>query len=177
MFRYGKLYFRPIEEKDLEKIRKMRNEPTTWMNLTDITLLDSNMQKEWFSSLAKQLNRCRYYVVCKGKDTFVGIIRMDEIDWVNRSIRVGCDVVPNLRGKGYGKLIMEMIKEYCFKYMNMHRLWLAVLEFNRIARHIYEKAGFKVEGRYRKAIYRNGKYHDYILMSILKEEQKNDTSI
>jgi len=172
MFRYGNLYFRAIEEKDLEKIRKMRNNPTTWMNLTDITLLNSVSQKQWYLSLAGQQSHRRYYTVCKGKDTFVGIIRMDEIDWVNRSIRVGCDVVPNLRGQGYGKLIIEMIKNYCFKYLNMHRLWLAVLEFNHIARHIYEKVGFKVEGRYRKAIYRNGKYYDYILMSLLKEEAK-----
>lgn len=172
MFRYSNLYFRPIEERDLEKIRKMRNDPTTWMNLTDITLLDPVAQKEWYLSLPKQYSHRRYYTVCKGKNNFIGIIRMDEIDWVNRSIRVGCDVMINLRGRGYGKLIMEMIKKYCFEYLNMHRLWLCVVEFNQQARHIYEKVGFKMEGRYRKAIYRDGKYYDYIIMSLLKEETK-----
>lgn len=170
MFRYNRLYFRSIEEKDLEKIRQMRNDPSTWMNLTDITLINPVSQKEWYLSIANQQSHRRYYTVCKDKDTFVGLIRMDEIDWVNRSVRVGCDVVPNMRNRGYGKLIMEMVKEYCFKYMNMHRLWLLVAEFNKIAKHIYEKAGFKVEGRHRKYLYRNSKYYDYIIMSLLKEE-------
>lgn len=170
MFVYKDIYLRPIEEKDLENIRKLRNDPSTWINLTDVTLIDPVMQKNWFNSLPQKYNSCRYFVVCKSKDKFIGLIRMDEIDWVNKSIRVGCDVAVNARGKGCGQLIMRMIKEYCFNYLNMHRLWLAVMEYNTKARHVYEKAGFKTEGRYRKAIYRNGKYHDYILMSLLKEE-------
>ncbi|OGR84542.1 MAG: hypothetical protein A2901_08515 [Elusimicrobia bacterium RIFCSPLOWO2_01_FULL_54_10] len=172
MFEYGGIYLRPLEEKDLEKIRKTRNDPSTWMNLTDIDLIDSQSQKDWFKTLSRQRKSKRFYAVCSGKDRFVGLVRMDEFDWVNRSVRVGCDVAKSLRGKGYGSKIMEMVSQYGFRYLNMHRLWLLVLDFNSAARRVYEKSGFRVEGRYRKAIYRSGKYHDYIIMSLLKEEWK-----
>lgn len=34
----------------------------------------------------------------------------------------------------------------------------------------YKKAGFKEEGRLRQASYRDSKYHDKIVMSILRKE-------
>jgi UDP-4-amino-4,6-dideoxy-N-acetyl-beta-L-altrosamine N-acetyltransferase len=172
MFPYKKIYMRPVEEKDLEKIRKIRNDPSTWMNLTHINLINVDDQKKWFASLSKQRTSKRFYTVCKGKEQLVGIVRMDEFDWVNRNVRVGCDVAKHLRGKGYGTQIMQMVMEYCFNYLNMHRLWLLVLENNVRAQTVYKKVGFKTEGRYRQAVYRNGQYYDYVLMSLLKGENR-----
>ncbi|WP_321282548.1 GNAT family protein [Marinifilum fragile] len=34
----------------------------------------------------------------------------------------------------------------------------------------YQRAGFKLEGRLRQACYRNGEFHDKLVMSVLKEE-------
>jgi RimJ/RimL family protein N-acetyltransferase len=58
----------------------------------------------------------------------------------------------------------------------MNRLYLLVLESNTIARALYDKVGLKTEGIQRKAVYKNGKYEDYIMMSILQEEY-NDSAI
>jgi len=46
-------------------------------------------------------------------------------------------------------------------------------EIRNKAYDLYEKHGFKVEGRYREAIFRDGCYHDYIIMSFLEEEYRN----
>jgi RimJ/RimL family protein N-acetyltransferase len=45
-----------------------------------------------------------------------------------------------------------------------------VLSFNDIALDLYMKMGFIEEGVQRQAIYRNGQYIDYIMMSLLKDE-------
>ena len=34
----------------------------------------------------------------------------------------------------------------------------------------YEKAGFVLEGRLREAVYKNGKYDDVLIMSVLRSE-------
>ena len=46
------------------------------------------------------------------------------------------------------------------------------MTFNIRAKKAYEKAGFRVEGILRDAIWDNGVYADDILMSILEEEWK-----
>ena len=176
MFRCGDIGFRVVEERDLDRIRALRNNPSTWIHLTDISAISAEAQQEWFLTISRRSDR-GYFVVFDDTCDFIGIVRMDEIDRVNRSIRVGADVVPELRGRGYGHKIYKALKKYCFDYLNMHRVWLAVLSSNERATHLYEKQGFKIEGRYREAIFRDGKYLDYILMSILEGEYKHDSTL
>jgi len=42
-----------------------------------------------------------------------------------------------------------------------------------VAKRLYEKVGFKEEGIMREAIFRNGVYHDYVVMSILEDEYRD----
>ena len=61
---------------------------------------------------------------------------------------------------------------FAFCERKLHRLSLDVFSFNIRAKKAYEKAGFRVEGILRDAIWDNGVYADDILMSILEEEWK-----
>lgn len=176
MFCHGNIAFRVVEESDLESIRALRNDPSTWMYLTDPHLISRDTQKQWLAALAERRDRM-YFTVFDSTHPFVGVIRMDEYDQLHRSIRVGADVVPELRGRGYGRQIFAAVKKYCFDTLNLHRVWLAVLESNEHAFRLYEKQGFRTEGRYRQAIFRDGKYLDYILMSLLEEEYRRDSAI
>ena len=171
MFQDGTILLRVVEEEDLEAMRRLRNDPGTWINLTDIGLIEAESQRRWFQQIIG--SRTRQYLVAGDPDhRFLGIVRMDEIDRANRSIRIGCDIVPELRGKGFGGKVFAAALRYGFDFLNMHRVWLAVLEYNDAARHLYERQGMKVEGRYRDAIFREGRYHDYVLMSLLEEEYR-----
>jgi RimJ/RimL family protein N-acetyltransferase len=69
---------------------------------------------------------------------------------------------------------MELMIDYGFNKLNLHRIDLGVHEFNERGRKAYKKLGFVEEGRKRDGHYANGKYHDVILMSILKNEWKKN---
>lgn len=168
-FTHEGLHLRTVEPRDLQQIADLRNDQSTWTQLTDPRPLGPSDQKAWYESLGSRSGKL-YMVACSEKYPFIGLIRMDEIDHLNRSIRVGADVQIELRGKGFGKAIYKAVLKYCFDQLNMNRVWLAVLDTNSKARSLYKKMGFKEEGRYRQAIFRDGAYVDYILMSILKEE-------
>jgi UDP-4-amino-4,6-dideoxy-N-acetyl-beta-L-altrosamine N-acetyltransferase len=173
MFEYNGLKIRVVEENDLEHIRILRNNPSTWMMLTDIAMIDAEVQRQWFQRI-RVANDRRYYVICDDSCDFIGIVRTDEIDLVNRSIRVGADILPELRGRGYGNKVYGLLKKYCFDFLNMHRVWLAVLSTNKKSVKLYKQQGFRVDGRYREAIFRDGAYRDYIIMSILEHEYRRE---
>jgi len=170
-FNHGEIYLREIEEQDLEPMRLLRNNPSTRSHLTHNIVIDPEAQRKWHKSLIGREDK-KYFILYDDQHEFLGIIRFDEIDKGNRSIRIGCDIVPALRAKGYGSKALSLIKKYCFEQLKMNRLWLAVLDTNQIARGLYKKHGFKEEGCYRKAIFRNGQYIDYIIMSLLEEEYR-----
>jgi len=174
MFCFDGVTIRTVEERDLERMRILRNHPSTWTMLTDGGFLDAEAQRQWFQRVRLAQDK-KYYVVCDETHDFIGIVRTDEIDRANRSMRVGADVLPELRGRGYGGKIYRLLKKYCFDYLNMHRVWLAVLDVNNVALSLYEREGFEIEGRYREAVFRDGKYRDYIIMSLLEQKYREET--
>ena len=163
-----KIKFEELEEKDIEWARLLHNDPSVLKMLTDPREVSQDQQKKWFDSLKKSKNKKRLVVYVN--DEKIGIIRLDEIDHNNKSIRVGLDVHKDFRNKGYGTLAYKKLLDYCFSELKFHRVYLMVAEYNKIALHLYEKLGFKKEGVMRQALFREGKYFDYIMMSILEEE-------
>jgi RimJ/RimL family protein N-acetyltransferase len=172
MFSYGGLTMRPVETSDLMWLKDLRNDQTTWENLLTIAPLTEEGQALWLKGLASN-TKVKPYVVLNEFGTRIGFIRTDEIDQLNRSIRIGADVERSFRGKGYGVKIYEMLLKYCFDYLNMHRVWLCVLDTNSVAIKLYNKVGFKSEGSMRHSIFRDGKYIDQTVMSILENEYRD----
>lgn len=170
-FEYEGLMLRPVEQRDLEAVRQLRNDHSTWINLTDPRPLTTSDQKAWLEGLNLKSGRF-YFVAYRSENPFIGLVRMDEYDPQNQSLRVGADVVPELRGKGHGAAIYRTILKFGFDDFNLHRIWLAVLESNARAIRLYERAGFVHEGRLRQAVWRDGHYQDYFLMSIVEQEYR-----
>lgn len=168
MINLGDFSLRTIQESDLEWIRALRSNESTWSNLGTFAFIYDLTQKSWFESLENKKS-AEYLVYCK-KNKNIGIVRLTDIDKINRSMCVGGDILPSVRGKGYAKNMYQLIFKLGFEEMGMHRLWLFVLDTNERAKHIYADVGFKVEGSQREAIFRAGKFHDYTMMSILEKE-------
>ena len=85
----------------------------------------------------------------------------------------------NLRGRGYGKRLMELLCEFGFHHLALHRLELLVFAFNTPAIACYEKVGFRKEGLFREKRLFAGEYHSSYIMGLLDREyfQRNPTSV
>ncbi|MFR3314867.1 MAG: GNAT family N-acetyltransferase [Waltera sp.] len=53
------------------------------------------------------------------------------------------------RGKGIGSEVVQILLRYCFMVLGVYSVHLDVLETNTPAIKCYEKAGFRISGRYR----------------------------
>jgi RimJ/RimL family protein N-acetyltransferase len=73
-------------------------------------------------------------------------------------------------GKGLGTEATHLVIDYGFNMLNLNRIQLHVNAENEAAKAVYKKIGFKHEGTLRQAMYKNNKYYDFWLMSILAEE-------
>ena len=107
----------------------------------------------------------------------IGTCSFHEIDWRCRVAEFGI-VIGEKRfwNQGYGTEAVKLLAKHGFETLNLHRIWLRVYANNPRAIRSYEKAGFVHEGRMREAMFKNGKYIDVLLMSILEDERKNATA-
>jgi RimJ/RimL family protein N-acetyltransferase len=101
----------------------------------------------------------------------IGGTGLFSISRTNRSVMTGISIYnPKYWGKGYGLESMNLILGFAFQTLNLNRVELETFDFNKRAQKCYLKAGFKETGRRREARFIDGKYHDSIIMDILKDE-------
>jgi RimJ/RimL family protein N-acetyltransferase len=74
------------------------------------------------------------------------------------------------RRKGFGTEASRLICEYGFFFRNLHSIRVEVHEYNREARRVYERLGFKPAGRLRDANLLNNRRYDEIIMDLLRSE-------
>ena len=96
-----------------------------------------------------------------------GVIRLD---WKNRVAELAIMIGTPYRGRGYGTEAMELLCDFCFREMNLHKLKVSVFSFNEAAIRCYEKNGFVREGVLRGEIFRDGAYRDVTLLARFSEE-------
>ena len=168
MITNGTICLITLEERHLEPMRQLRNSPETWHFLTSVVPINISRQKIWFEQINQDGNRMYFAIEKKG--IFVGYVRTDEWDKVNQSIRIGIDIVPKYRRRGIATKVYDLLLNYLFNQLNIHRIWLLVADYNIPALSLYEKLGFVKEGMQREALFRDGKRHSYIMMSKLQNE-------
>ena len=170
------IWIKPTELIDVPQIVALRNDPSTLLHLHDANQYNATQTETWLRTLPAASKRYSVFEWVNSLQApaqcgeFLGLVRIDRIDAINRNCAVGLDLVPAYRGKGISAKVYAWLLDYLFHQLNMHMVYLEVLESNERAIHVYERLGFRVDGRLRQRIFRNGTYEDSILMSLLRSE-------
>jgi RimJ/RimL family protein N-acetyltransferase len=152
----------------------------TWLNdelaikysLTKFQKISSKIEiEQWYSRLLADSKNYTIGIFLTDTEELIGYAGICGISEANRSgeyfIFIGD---RNQWGKGFGTITTHEILKYGFDKLNLNRIMLTVSEPNKGGIRAYLKAGFKFEGRLRQACYRDGKFHDKIIMSVLRSE-------
>lgn len=128
--------------------------------------------KEWLEKeLDKNIEMYWFAIRTLEDDRLLGDITLSVINWGSRDAFTGIGIgAREFWGKGYGTDAMKLILRYAFTELDLRRVSLNVFEFNKRAIRSYEKVGFRLEGRERKVMQREGRRWDIIDMGILHEE-------
>ena len=88
----------------------------------------------------------------------LGDLNLDVVTgWMGRNAFVGINVGNRADwGKGYGTDAMKLCLQYAFMELGAQRVSLGLHEYNSRALKSYEKTGFKLEGRMRQEVMREG---------------------
>ena len=119
-------------------------------------------------------DRADFAITLPDDPTYIGEAVLNNIDWDNRcaNFRIALGSHQNF-GKGYGTEATQLILQYAFEQLEIHRIELEVYDFNPRAQHVYEKVGFVKEGVRRDVLLWEGRYQSAIVMSILASEFKS----
>ena len=166
-----RIYLRPLDNEDLDRCLRWINNPQITSTLTMRFPMSRAQEESWILSHYKDHSDLPLAIVVKDGDQHIGNCGLHSIDYVNRSAEFGIMIGEKGQwGKGYAPEAAQLIIDYGFKQLGMHRIFLHVYSHNERAQRAYEKVGFKHEGTLREAYFRDGRYYDDLIMSILESE-------
>jgi RimJ/RimL family protein N-acetyltransferase len=112
-----------------------------------------------------------YSIVELGSGRLIGFTTFSALDGDNGSVMFHITIGErDAWGRGLGTEATQLMLQLAFERLGLHRVGLAVFSYNTRAIRAYEKAGFRIEGRLREAIQRQGEFFDEVQMGILAEE-------
>ena len=165
------IYLRPLDMDDLDSFVMWLNDEEVRQYLSIEIPLNRIREKEFIENLYKRGEDIVLGIVTKKNDQLIGNTALGEVSSTSRCAALGIFIGDkDCWSQGYGTEALRLMLGYGFDQLNLHRIYLTVLEFNARAIHAYEKVGFKREGTFREHFYRNGKYHDVYYMGILEHE-------
>jgi len=167
---------RSFELSDLDEIMKHWNnmELRNFLGSVDKGPAARNEEEEWIKGTWKRSRERTAFTMAIetiADSKLIGGTGIFDIDWTSRSATVGISIYnPKYWGKGYGQESINLLLGFAFRNLNLNRVELDTFDFNKRAQNCYLKIGFKEVGKRRKAKFIDGKYHDDIIMDILREE-------
>ena len=133
--------------------------------------------ESWLRNINNDSKTFSLGICLKDTDQLIGYAGIASISNLNRSgeyfILIGH---KSHWGKGIATNTTEIITDYGFNTLGLHRIELTAYNENPAAYKAYEKAGYVHEGVKRQAGFRDGKFHDKIIMSALSTEWQKSKS-
>jgi len=174
MFEGKKVLLREYRKEDVKKAWEYINDPDVKRFLMPGIPYPLRLEEEekWFEGQSSSGDTYNFAIVLKDTGEYIGGCGINTVDWKNSHACVGIFLGKKFWSKGYGTDAMKVLVNFIFSQMNINKVYLYVYSFNKRAIRSYEKCGFKIEGRLREHIFRDGKYHDEYIMSILRNEWK-----
>lgn len=170
-----KIYLSPLTKEDITA------DYIHWLNDKEVCAGNShatfpnNYMKtlSYVESVSNSTKDLVFAVRWKKNDLHIGNASFQDINLKNRSAEMAIILGnKNYWNKGISTEILSLFIEYGFDTLNLHRITTGTPVTNKGAIRICEKNGMQKEGLLREVLFKNGKYLDVVIFSILSREYK-----
>ena len=154
-----------------------------WNNDPELNRLDSELpyERETFADFKVRFEQMVDHPAPQNLDLeihaengeLIGLAYAVDISPFNHHCTVGVTIGDrDYWGDGYGRESLDLLLEYCFDKLNMHRVHTETFEYNEAWQNLVRDAGFKHEGVERDYLYRDDEYWDKEIYSMLEDEYR-----
>ena len=178
VFLEGKrIYLRPIEENDL------RGNYVSWLNDEEVNQYNSHhvfpysleQGLDFIQKSQKDKDTLILAVVTKRGNKHIGNISLQKIDYVSRSAEFAILIgEKKYWHKGYSKEASSLILSHGFKALGLLRIYCGTSSKNFSMQKLALALGMTLEGRRRRALFKNGQFVDILEYGILASEFKKN---
>jgi RimJ/RimL family protein N-acetyltransferase len=168
---------RAFEREDAERCYRWMNDPNIVRTLKSRYPIAFQNEIEWLDRAIHANTSERHFAIERKDDrTHIGNASIHDIEWVSRVASFGMFIgEPSAWNRGFGSDAIRTLMHFAFDEMNLRKLRIDVFDYNDRAKHVLETHGFVQEGRLRAEFYRDGTYHDIVILSVFRDTPQETT--
>ncbi|WP_196887498.1 GNAT family N-acetyltransferase [Aureivirga sp. CE67] len=162
-----KILLREIEYSDIKNVYKGLSDSKVIKHygVSFHSLEETKEQMEWFAKEEQ-----KWFAICSlDNEEFYGAGGLNDISKMHKKAEIGLWLLPDYWGKGIMKEAMEIICNFGFEKLNLHRIEGFVDSENVKCKKAMSKIDFELEGTMRDCEIKNDKYVSVDIYSRLKK--------
>jgi RimJ/RimL family protein N-acetyltransferase len=168
-FRDGLVSLVAMEESDVPRVAGWINdERIGWFNGARFPVSLAE-QAAWFRNVQGDRSKNKL-LIASPEGERVGMVSLFRIDPRNQNAEIGVYVAPEHQGRGYARAALRLMLNFAFRELNLHRVYCTILAYNAASLALFERLGFREEGRRREHVFAGGAFVDEVLMSVLRRD-------
>lgn len=173
-----KVALRAVCREDLPYLMEWRNRPEYRQYFREYRELNMQNQEQWFNNCVVGDKNTIMFTIVKNDDTHevLGCCGLCYINWVQRfadlSLYIGWQN-KYIDDEGYAKEACELLFDYGFGELGLHKIWTEIYEFDEPKNKLYLSLGFSQDGLLRENYFHNGKWWNSRIMSLLDRDYDN----
>jgi len=165
------VYLRRMERTDLPHIYRWLSDAELCGLIGHSGVSSVDEVEAWFERVSTDPTRRWYAVVTSDGDRVIGeagLLRLND-GWRTTDMSIIIGERDDWR-RGFGTEVGRILLDFAFNYCGVHRVAIGVVGFHEPALRFWEKLGFSREGVQRDGYLHGGEFHDFVMMSILEGE-------
>jgi ribosomal-protein-alanine N-acetyltransferase len=159
---------------DERKKNKLYLQP--WEPLWSINELERSSfvkRVRMFERLSHNDQAYSFLIFTSDNEDFIGEVNISNVQrGIIQSCTIGYWIAKDCEGKGMMSESLELVKEFIFSELKLHRIEAACLPHNMPSLKVLLKNGFIKEGTARKLLKINDKWQDHTVLSFILDDFK-----
>ena len=158
---------RPLRASHNHIYRNARNNDSVRRWCRQVGYISELQQEKWlFAQDSDPTIQMFEYVV---NDAVRGVCGLTSIDMVSRRAEFSLYIIPEFCRKGFATKALLELFNFGFRELGLHQIWGETFAKNPAAQ-IFDKIGMQVDGIRRDFYFKDGKFIDAVMYSMLAEE-------
>jgi RimJ/RimL family protein N-acetyltransferase len=165
------IILRAWRRSDISSLVRYANNRKIWINLRDIfphPYTDAEAE-QWIGICESNRGPTTNFAI-ELQGEAIGGIGCRLLDDVNcKTAEIGYWLGEPFWGRGIATAALKRTTEYAFQTFSLERLQASVFEWNPASARVLEKAGYVLEGRLRRSIFKDGRLTDSLLYARIRQ--------
>ena len=161
---------RPYQDDDAESVRDVLDDITVWGNLGHSMPHPYTIEnaRAWIAKSREAGENALSWSICIDGTSAGGVNFRPAPLWSPHTYELGYWLSERYRGRGIATEVVALLTKHAMDQLNAERMQAFVYSWNPASCRVLEKNGYTLEGRLRRAVFKDGRWGDALAYGRLR---------